>query len=84
MKTVSVNKSGGKGERFWPVFKINDPSKAPTNFDNPMILDTINRLSDFSPAYVVANQSLCDSFDPFYPSEVRYAVEPEPEIPVLR
>ena len=73
MKTVSVIVAGGKGERFWPYSRLNRPKQVlPLTSDNPMILDTINRLSDFSPVYVVANQSLCDSFRSILPSEVRY------------
>jgi len=79
MKRISIILAGGKGERFWPLTRISKPKQIlPLTSNNPMILDTYNRLSGFDVFYVVANSQLCTSFKTILPENVQYIVEAEP------
>jgi len=77
MKIVPVILAGGKGERFWPLSTPENPKQClPLVSDQPMIVDTYNRLKDFDDFFIVANSFLCDKFRKLLPERVNYIEEP--------
>ena len=77
MKIVPVILAGGKGERFWPLSTPENPKQClPLVSDQPMIVDTYNRLKDFDDFFIVANPFLCDKFRKLLPERVNYIEEP--------
>lgn len=79
MKIIPVILAGGKGERFWPLSTPENPKQClPLVSDQPMIVDTYNRLKDFDEFFIVANSFLCDKFRKILPERVEYIEEPSP------
>jgi len=56
--------AGGRGERFWPLSRGNRPKQLlALNSDRPLLVETIDRVSDLVPlerTYIVTGQSLKD------------------------
>lgn len=77
MKIVPVILAGGKGERFWPLSRTANPKQSLRLIsDNPLILDTFNRLKTFTDFAVIANAKLCQDFRKILPPHVTYIEEP--------
>ncbi len=77
MKIIPVILAGGRGERFWPLSTLENPKQClPLVSDEPMIVDTYNRLSQFDEFFIVANLFLCDKFRGLLPDRVVYIEEP--------
>ena len=77
MKIVPVILAGGKGERFWPLSTPENPKQClPLVSDQPMIVDTYNRLKKFDDFFIVANSNLCNKFRILLPESVNYIEEP--------
>lgn len=69
--------AGGRGERFWPLSRINKPKQNLSLMsENPMIVETYRRLQSFDEFFIIANESLCESFRPLLPTHVGYIIEP--------
>lgn len=78
MKIIPLILAGGSGKRFWPLSRENKPKQCLTLFsDQPMIVETYNRLASFDHFAIVANKSLNHYFNQLLPEEVIYIDEPE-------
>jgi mannose-1-phosphate guanylyltransferase len=77
MKIIPVILAGGKGERFWPLSRIVNPKQSLKLIsEDPLILDTFNRLKTFTDFAVIANANLCQDFRKILPNHVTYIEEP--------
>ncbi len=77
MKIIPVILAGGRGERFWPLSTPENPKQClPLVSNEPMLMDTYNRLSEFDEFFIVANSFLCDKFREFLPEDASYIEEP--------
>ena len=77
MKQIPVILAGGRGERFWPLSRIKTPKQnLALMSEKPMILETYQRLKSFDEFFIIANKTLCDSFQPLLPPKVGYIIEP--------
>ena len=77
MKIVPLILAGGRGERFWPLSRIKNPKQSLALLsEDPMILETYNRLKELGDFAIVANSELCNQFKTILPTDIFYIEEP--------
>ncbi|HNT37083.1 MAG TPA: mannose-1-phosphate guanylyltransferase, partial [bacterium] len=61
-QVVAVIMAGGKGERFWPFSRRDQPKQMlPLTTDKPLLVETVNRvlpITDFDHIFIVSNERL--------------------------
>lgn len=64
-RVVSVIMAGGKGERFWPFSRRNQPKQMlPLTTDKPLLVETVNRalpITSLDNVFIVSNEQLSPS-----------------------